>query len=95
MKFKHYMHQGFIYGDAEQRGMGVCVIGKSEQNILLSCHTKMAESLVRLSAIGKFRIVTRLCCRRFPFLPLQAVPETITVRPAPEEKVLWTPNPLP
>ena len=26
MKFKHYMHQGFIYGDAEQRGMRVCAI---------------------------------------------------------------------
>ena len=26
MKFKDYMHQGFIYGDAEQRGMRVCAI---------------------------------------------------------------------
>ena len=24
MKFKDYMHQGFIHGDAEQRGMRVC-----------------------------------------------------------------------
>ena len=26
MKFKDYMHQGFIYGDAEQRGMRVCAV---------------------------------------------------------------------
>ena len=26
MKFKDYMHQGFIHGDAEQRGMRVCAI---------------------------------------------------------------------
>ncbi len=31
MKFKHYMHQGFIHGDAEQRGMRVCAIRESDR----------------------------------------------------------------
>ena len=34
MKFKDYMHQGFIYGDAEQRGMRVCVISERHRREL-------------------------------------------------------------
>ena len=44
MKFKDYMHQGFIYGDAEQRGMRVCAISpESSRRDVQACLHRRAD----------------------------------------------------